>query len=479
MNFEDGAPVTQTATRIEKDSMGEMSVPADVLYGATTQRALLNFPIKELPVSWEVIHAFALLKKSAAQANHALGKMEEPICTLICAACDEISQALEDSSRRGDMMRHFPVDVFQTGSGTSTNMNVNEVISNLACLSAGAEIGAQDPVHPNDHVNMGQSSNDTFPTAMHVSSCIRMTDGLLPALEVLGKSLENKADQFEHLVKIGRTHLQDATPIRLGQEFSGFARQLKNALVRTRASIDCLAGNLAIGGTAVGTGINTQPDFAATACRHLNQLTGLRFMPADNYFAAISSQDTAVEVSGHLNTLAVSLMKICNDLRWMNSGPLTGLGEIALDKLQAGSSIMPGKVNPVIPEALAMVCAQVMGYHQSITIAGQSGNFQLNTMLPLVGYNLLTSISILSNGINALTHKAIVTMRANSDRMAESISMNPILVTALNSRVGYEKGALIAKAAYEEKRPVIDIATQMTDIPREELEKLLAPKSMT
>ena len=291
-------------------------------------------------------------------------------------------------------------------------------------------------------------------------------------------AIDAKSVLYRETVKTGRTHLMDAMPITLGQELSGWSKQIQFSISRLIEVLPRIS-TLALGGTAVGTGINTHPKFAQTTCQHLSQLTGLRFNPADNYFAAISSQDTAVEVSGQLNTLAVSLMKICNDLRWMNSGPLAGLGEISLDKLQAGSSIMPGKVNPVIPEAVAMVCAQVMGYHQSITIAGQSGNFQLNTMLPLIGFNLLTSISILSNGISALTHKAIVTMQANSERMSEYLSKNPILVTALNNKVGYEKGALIAKAAYEEKRPVIEVAAEMTDIPIDELRELLDPSSMT
>lgn len=440
------------------------SAAPETLYKEQTALALDNFKISGTPMPSEFIHALALLKASAANANAEVAGLDSEIAIDIQRAAMEVAQ--------GDHDNAFMVDVYQTGSGTSTNMNANEVIATLAERKLGRQ------VHPNDHVNMGQSSNDVIPSAIHLSATLALSQHLIPALQSLKSAIDAKSILYRDTVKTGRTHLMDAMPITLGQELSGWSKQIQQSISRLIEVLPRIS-TLALGGTAVGTGINTHPDFAATACRHLNQLTGLRFMPADNYFAAISSQDTAVEVSGHLNTLAVSLMKICNDLRWMNSGPLTGLGEIALDKLQAGSSIMPGKVNPVIPEALAMVCAQVMGYHQSITIAGQSGNFQLNTMLPLVGYNLLTSISILSNGINALTHKAIVTMRANSDRMAESISMNPILVTALNSRVGYEKGALIAKAAYEEKRPVIDIATQMTDIPREELEKLLDPKSMT
>jgi fumarate hydratase class II len=412
----------------------------------------------------EFIHALALIKASAAKANAEVAGLDSEIAIDIQRAAMEVAQGDHDGA--------FQVDVYQTGSGTSTNMNANEVIATLASSKLGRQ------VHPNDHVNMGQSSNDVIPSAIHLSAALALSQNLLPALQSLMSAIDAKSVLYRETVKTGRTHLMDAMPITLGQELSGWSKQIQFSISRLIEVLPRIS-TLALGGTAVGTGINTHPKFAQTTCQHLSQLTGLRFNPADNYFAAISSQDTAVEVSGQLNTLAVSLMKICNDLRWMNSGPLAGLGEISLDKLQAGSSIMPGKVNPVIPEAVAMVCAQVMGYHQSITIAGQSGNFQLNTMLPLIGYNLLTSISILSNGISALTHKAIVTMQANSERMSEYLSKNPILVTALNNKVGYEKGALIAKAAYEEKRPVIEVAAEMTDIPIDELRELLDPSSMT
>ena len=412
----------------------------------------------------EFIHALALIKASAAKANAEVAGLDSEIAIDIQRAAMEVAQGDHDGA--------FQVDVYQTGSGTSTNMNANEVIATLASSKLGRQ------VHPNDHVNMGQSSNDVIPSAIHLSATLALSQNLLPALQSLMSAIDAKSVLYRETVKTGRTHLMDAMPITLGQELSGWSKQIQFSISRLIEVLPRIS-TLALGGTAVGTGINTHPKFAQTTCQHLSQLTGLRFNPADNYFAAISSQDTAVEVSGQLNTLAVSLMKICNDLRWMNSGPLAGLGEISLDKLQAGSSIMPGKVNPVIPEAVAMVCAQVMGYHQSITIAGQSGNFQLNTMLPLIGFNLLTSISILSNGISALTHKAIVTMQANSERMSEYLSKNPILVTALNNKVGYEKGALIAKAAYEEKRPVIEVAAEMTDIPIDELRELLDPSSMT
>lgn len=434
------------------------------LYKEQTSLALENFQISGTPMPSEFIHALALIKASAAKANAEVAGLDSEIAIDIQRAAMEVAQGDHDDA--------FQVDVYQTGSGTSTNMNANEVIATLASSKLGRQ------VHPNDHVNMGQSSNDVIPSAIHLSATLALSQNLLPALQSLMSAIDAKSVLYRKTVKTGRTHLMDAMPITLGQELSGWSKQIQFSISRLIEVLPRIS-TLALGGTAVGTGINTHPKFAQTTCQHLSQLTGLRFNPADNYFAAISSQDTAVEVSGQLNTLAVSLMKICNDLRWMNSGPLAGLGEISLDKLQAGSSIMPGKVNPVIPEAVAMVCAQVMGYHQSITIAGQSGNFQLNTMLPLIGYNLLTSISILSNGISALTHKAIVTMQANSERMSEYLSKNPILVTALNNKVGYEKGALIAKAAYEEKRPVIEVAAEMTDIPIDELRKLLDPSSMT
>ena len=434
------------------------------LYKEQTSLALENFQISGTSMPSEFIHALALIKASAAKANAEVAGLDSEIAIDIQRAAMEVAQGDHDGA--------FQVDVYPTGSGTSTNMNANEVIATLASSKLGRQ------VHPNDHVNMGQSSNDVIPSAIHLSATLALSQNLLPALQSLMSAIDAKSVLYRETVKTGRTHLMDAMPITLGQELSGWSKQIPFSISRLIEVLPRIS-TLALGGTAVGTGINTHPKFAQTTCQHLSQLTGLRFNPADNYFAAISSQDTAVEVSGQLNTLAVSLMKICNDLRWMNSGPLAGLGEISLDKLQAGSSIMPGKVNPVIPEAVAMVCAQVMGYHQSITIAGQSGNFQLNTMLPLIGYSLLTSISILSNGISALTHKAIVTMQANSERMSEYLSKNPILVTALNNKVGYEKGALITKAAYEEKRPVIEVAAEMTDIPIDELRELLDPSSMT
>ena len=474
--------MTQTATRIEKDSMGEMSVPADVLYGATTQRALLNFPIKELPVSWEMIHAFALLKKAAAQANHALGKLEEPICTLICDACDEIARSLEDSNRRNDMMRNFPVDVFQTGSGTSTNMNVNEVISNLACLSAGAVIGAQDPVHPNDHVNMGQSSNDTFPTAMHVSSCVRMSDMLLPALETLRSSLEHKAVQFEHLVKIGRTHLQDATPIRLGQEFSGFKRQLENAIERTRSSIDCLAGNLAIGGTAVGTGINTHPEFAGLVCARLSEATGIHFKEAANHFEAQSSIDSLVDAHGRMKTIAVSMSKIASDIRLMACGPRCGLNELALPAVQPGSSIMPGKVNPVIVESVMQVSMRICGNDTTITMGGMGGLgslLDLNVAMPMSAVAMLETIQLLANSTTNFAVQCVDGIEANEDIINDIVERSLMLGTTLAPELGYNEAAAIAKACFKSGQTIREYCLEHEILPAETLDKLLDVTEMT
>lgn len=474
--------MTQTATRIEKDSMGEMPVPADVLYGATTQRALLNFPIKELPVSWEAIHAFALLKKAAAQANHALGKLEEPICTLICGACDEIVRSLEDSNRRNDMMRNFPVDVFQTGSGTSTNMNVNEVISNLACLNAGADIGAQDPVHPNDHVNMGQSSNDTFPTAMHVSSCVRMSDMLLPALETLRSSLDHKASQFEHLVKIGRTHLQDATPIRLGQEFSGFERQLKNALERTRSSIDCLAGNLAIGGTAVGTGINTHPEFAGLVCARLAEATGIHFKEAANHFEAQSSIDSLVDAHGRMKTIAVSMSKIASDIRLMACGPRCGLNELTLPAVQPGSSIMPGKVNPVIVESIMQVSMRICGNDTTITMGGMGGLgslLDLNVAMPMSAVAMLETIQLLANSARNFAVQCIDGIEANEDVINDIVERSLMLGTTLAPELGYNEAAAIAKACFKSGQTIREYCLEHEILPAETLDKLLDVTEMT
>ena len=452
-----------TSFRTEHDSMGELQVPADALWGAQTQRAVQNFPISGLTLPRAFIAALGLVKQAAARANTQLGLLDADVSRAIDAAAAEVERGSHDSQ--------FPIDVFQTGSGTSTNMNANEVIASLASRHLGR------PVHPNDHVNMGQSSNDVIPTTIHVSAAVIVRRDLVPALEHLRDVLRAKEREIGSIVKTGRTHLMDAMPVTLGQELSGWRTQIESGLERL-AAVEPRLLALAQGGTAVGTGINAHPRFGALFCEELAQLTGLAFQPARNYFEALSSQDTAVELSGQLKVVAVSLMKIANDLRWMNSGPLAGLGEIALPALQPGSSIMPGKVNPVIPEATAMVAAQVIGNDMTITVAGQSGNFQLNVMLPVVAYNLLESVRLLANVSRALADSAIAGFKVNENRLAEALDRNPILVTALNPVIGYEKGAAIAKKAYAEGRPIREMAAKMTDLPPAELARLLDPAEL-
>ncbi len=450
--------------RTEHDSMGELQVPQDALWGAQTQRAVENFPVSGRPMPRAFIGALGVVKQAAARANSRLGLLDQTLAEAIETAAAEVADGRHDA--------HFPIDVFQTGSGTSTNMNANEVIAALA----GRRLGK--PVHPNDHVNMGQSSNDVIPTTLHVSAALAVRRDLAPALDELCRTLASKEAEVGAVVKTGRTHLMDAMPVTFGQELSGWRAQLESGLERLAASAPRLH-RLAQGGTAVGTGINAHPEFGARFCQALAELTGCPFEPARNYFEALSCQDTAVELSGQLKVIAVSLMKIANDLRWMNSGPLAGLGEIALPALQPGSSIMPGKVNPVIPEATAMVCAQVIGHDATITVAGQSGNFQLNVMLPVIAYNLLESIRLLSNVARLLGARAIAGFKINSARLAEALERNPILVTALNPVIGYEKGAAIAKKAYAEGRPIREMAGKMTDLPAEQLERLLDPQELT
>ena len=449
--------------RVERDSMGELQVPADALWGAQTQRAVQNFPISGLRLPRAFIGALGLVKQAAARANTRLELLDAKISQAIEAAAAEVAGGSHDAQ--------FPIDVFQTGSGTSTNMNANEVIASLATRRLGR------PVHANDHVNMGQSSNDVIPTTIHVSAALSVRSELIPALGHLRDALRTKEREVGSVVKTGRTHLMDAMPVTLGQELSGWRTQIEHGIERITA-VEPRLHALAQGGTAVGTGINAHPSFGATFCEELSSLTGVPFMPGHNYFEGLSCQDTAVELSGQLKVVAVSLMKIANDLRWMNSGPLAGLGEIALPALQPGSSIMPGKVNPVIPEATAMVAAQVIGHDATITVAGQSGNFQLNVMLPLIAYNLLESIRLLANVSRLLADKAIAGFTVNPARIAEALDRNPILVTALNPVIGYEKGAAIAKKAYAEGRPILEVAEKMTDLSREELARLLNPAEL-
>ncbi|MHB8771963.1 MAG: class II fumarate hydratase [Syntrophales bacterium] len=450
--------------RSEQDSMGEVKVPADALYGAQTQRAVENFPVSGIAMPAALIRAVALIKQCAARVNGELGLLDGQIGRAIAAAAGEIVA--------GRYREQFPLDVFQTGSGTSTNMNVNEVIATLASRRAGR------PVSANDHVNMGQSSNDTIPTAIHVSAALAVTERLIPGLEHLRATIRAKALAVGAVVKTGRTHLMDAMPLRLGQELDGWALQVGNGIDRLRGSLPRIY-RLAQGGTAVGTGINAHPAFAARMAACLADATGLPFVVNPSLFEGLSSQDAAVELSGQLKTVAVSLLKIGNDLRWMNSGPLAGLGEIELPALQPGSSIMPGKVNPVIPEAVCMACAQVIGNDATITIAGQSGSFQLNVMLPLIAHNLLQSIELLASVSPLLADKAIAGFTVREENLKRLASLNPIVVTALNPLIGYRKAAEIAGLAARTGRPVIDVAQELTGMPRPELERLLDPAALT
>ncbi len=450
--------------RIETDSMGEVQVPANAEYGAQTQRAVDNFPISGLRLPTAFIKALGMIKRAAARVNGQLGLLDEATASAIETAAAEVGQGMHD--------QHFPIDVFQTGSGTSTNMNANEVIARLASARS------RKAVHPNDHVNMCQSSNDVIPTAIHVSACLQLRGELLPALNHLAETITRRADELQHQPKTGRTHLMDAMPITLGQELSGWAAQVRHDIERIEATLPHLQ-TLAIGGTAVGTGINAHPKFGPRLASELAAATGISFESGANHFQDLSSQDTAVEASGQLKTVAVSLMKIANDLRWMNSGPLAGLAEIQLPALQPGSSIMPGKVNPVIPEAVTMVCAQVLGNDVAITIAGQSGSFQLNVMLPIIAYNLLQSIEILANAARALADRAIAGFSVNTEQLRDALAHNPILVTALNTIIGYDKAAAIAKKAYAERRPVLKVAEEMTNLGEKELKRLLDPAGLT
>lgn len=451
-------------TRIEKDSLGEVLIPKDALYGPQTQRAVDNFPNSGLKMPPTFIHALAKIKAACAKVNADLKLLAPDIAKAIIDAADSVAEGQYDM--------YFPIDVFQTGSGTSTNMNVNEVIARIASLRS------HQTIHPNDHVNMSQSSNDIIPTTIHVSCSLETQFQLLPALHHLADTLTIRAKSLEHIVKTGRTHLMDAMPLTFGQELGGWATQICHGIQRIESTLPRLQA-LAVGGTAVGTGINAPPEFGKRVVIELSNRVGISFTSQPNYFVGLSSQDTVVELSGQFRVLAVSLTKICNDLRLMNSGPLAGFGEIALPTLQPGSSIMPGKVNPVIPEAVCMASAQVIGYDTTITLSGLSGNFQLNTMLPVIAYNILHSIKLLTNSANALADKAIAGFIVNEAHIQETLSRNPILVTALNPIIGYEKGAEIAKRAYREKRSVKEVAQEMTTLSAEELDRLLDPTLLT
>ncbi|MEJ2788205.1 MULTISPECIES: class II fumarate hydratase [unclassified Pseudoxanthomonas] len=447
-------------TRIEHDSMGELQVPVDALWGAQTQRAVQNFPISGRPMPRGFIRALGLVKAAAADVNAALGLLPKGIAKAVQAAAQEVASGAHDA--------HFPIDVYQTGSGTSSNMNANEVIATLATRTGKAA------VHPNDHVNLGQSSNDVIPTALRVAAQLAVMEDLLPAIRHLRKTIDARGKALAKVVKTGRTHLMDAMPLTFGQEFSAWSAQLSSAQARIEDTLTRVR-RLPLGGTAIGTGINADPRFGTRVAKVLSTRTGTRFESAQNKFEGLAAQDDAVELSGQLSVLAVALTKIANDLRWMNSGPLAGLGEVELPALQPGSSIMPGKVNPVIPEATVMVCAQVMGYHTAVTVAGQTGNFQLNVTLPLIANNLLDGIQLLSNVTRLLADDCIAGLKVRGDRVQEALDRNPILVTALNPVIGYEKGAAIAKQAYKQNRPVLDVAREVTGLPEKTLRPLLDP----
>lgn len=451
--------------RIEKDSMGEVKVPKNALYGAQTQRANDNFPISGIGFSREFIQALGYVKKSAALANSGLGLLDEKIANAISETAQEVIDGKHDDE--------FVIDIFQTGSGTSTNMNANEMISHRA-----NQLGKDLGVHPNDHVNFGQSSNDVIPTTIRVSAVLAATNSLIPTLEHLRDTFISKGKEYADVVKTGRTHLMDAMPVTIEQEFGGYARQVDLGIERVKSALTRMI-ELPQGGTAVGTGINTHADFGKNFATKISELTGIDFQEAENHFEAQATVDAPVELSGQLKTIAVGLMKIGNDLRWMNSGPNGGLGEVQLAALQPGSSIMPGKVNPVIEESLTMVCAQVIGNDSTITVAGQAGNFELNVMLPVVAHNLLQSIEILGNAARNLADRSVSRLEVRKDVIADMVGRNPILVTALNPIIGYDLAAKIAKKAFAESRPLKDVAKEMTDLSDAELDNALDPIKMT
>ncbi|WP_455243082.1 class II fumarate hydratase [Petrachloros mirabilis] len=460
---------TSGTTRIERDTMGELAVPADAYYGVQTARAIENFPISPLRMPRSVIRAMGMIKRAAASVNHSLGLLEKKPADAIKRAATEVVDGKLDSE--------FPVDIFQTGSGTSTNMNTNEVISNRATELLGGLRGSK-LVHPNDHVNLGQSSNDVIPTAIHIAASESIKKQLIPSLTRLQKSLAKKAREFDRIVKIGRTHLQDATPVRLGQEFGGYARQMELAIHRAKRAQEALS-EVALGGTAVGTGLNCHPKFSAKVMGIISKETGCPFKEAANHFEAQSAQDSLVEASGQMRTIAVSLMKIANDIRWLGSGPRCGLGEINLPETQPGSSIMPGKVNPVIAESVTMVCAQVIGNDVTVALGGQAANFELIVMLPVMAYNLLQSIDLLATASNNFSAKCIEGIKANEERCKSLIEESLAMCTALAPAIGYEAAAKIAKDAYKTGKTVRQVAKEQKVLPEKKLAQLLDPWRMT
>jgi fumarate hydratase class II len=450
--------------------MGEVEIPADMLYGAQTQRAKENFPISDLRFDRRFVGALGAVKLAAAGVNLELGLLDEERAGAIRKAAREVMEGRLDA--------HFVLDVFQTGSGTSTNMNANEVIANRAIQILGGEVGSREPVHPNDHVNLGQSSNDVIPTASHVAALVAIEEELVPALRLLRDALAEKAEAFDHVPKAGRTHLQDATPIRLGQEFGGYASQVEHGLRRVAGLRDSL-GELAIGGTAVGTGMNTHPDFGRRMAARLSELTGVAFQEAENHFEAQAARDAMVEASGALKTVAVSLTKIANDLRWLSSGPRTGIGEIRLPAVQPGSSIMPGKVNPVMAESVCQVAAQVIGNDAAITTGGQAGNFELNVMIPVMTHNLLESIGILAAVSREFTGRCVTGIEANEERCRRNAESTAALATALAPEIGYDLAAEVAKQSLEEDRTLRDVVRERGLLDEDELDDLLDFRAMT
>jgi fumarate hydratase, class II len=456
--------------RVETDSLGKVEVPVDALYGAQTQRAVENFPVSGLRLPRRVIRALALVKKAAAQVNKGSGKLDAKLADAIIQAAHEVAAGQHD--------RDFVVDIFQTGSGTSSNMNANEVIGNRAIQILGGTVGSKKPVHPNDHVNMGQSSNDVFPTAVHIAATEAIERDLLPALEALQAALAAKAKAFDHVVKIGRTHLMDAVPIRLGQEFSGYAQILANTVRRVRAVLPSVS-ELALGGTAVGTGLNSAPDFAPKIIRIISEEIGIPLCQAPNLFEALSTRDGLVEASGALRSAAASLTKVANDIRWLGSGPRCGIGEILLPDLQPGSSIMPGKVNPVMSEMLLMICAQVAGNDAAIGWGGAAGNFELNVMIPMMAYNLLHSVTILASGCRLFASRCVEGIEPNVERSAALIEQSLAMVTGLNEAIGYDAAAAIAKESVKTGKTVRQLCLEKNVLPKEELDRLLDARRMT
>ncbi|HEY0127735.1 MAG TPA: class II fumarate hydratase [Rubrobacteraceae bacterium] len=459
----------ETPHRVERDSMGEVEVPRSALFGAQTRRALDNFPISDLRFQRRFIQALGAIKLEAAVVNHELGLLHEELKEAIVEAAEEVVE--------GRLDNQFVLDVFQTGSGTSTNMNANEVISNRVIQIVKGELGSKDPVHPNDHVNQGQSSNDVIPTAIHLSALVSIKEDLLPGLQKLQRALEEKAHEFDDVVKTGRTHLQDATPIRLGQEFKGYAGQIERGSQRVNKAAEDLA-EVALGGTAVGTGVNTHPEFARKVCERLSARFGVEVRESENLFQAQSAMDAAVFTSGALKTVAVSMLKIANDIRWLGAGPRANLAEIALPEVQPGSSIMPGKVNPVIAESAAMVAAQVVGNDATIALAGQSGNFELNVMLPVIAYNLIQSIEILGSASANLADQTVVGLEATG-RGPALVEQGLMLATALAPVVGYDKAAEISKEAYKAGKTIREVARDKTNLTEVELDRLLDARKMT